>query len=434
MSLLTTEHTSKSIGQMRDRFISVRQQSMKLCETLKEEDFVVQPVVDVSPPKWHLAHTTWFFETFVLKAFYEQYEVFDKQYDFLFNSYYESVGKRTIRAERGFMTRPTVGEIKQYRAYVDEQLSAFLSGLTELQPELEELIVLGLQHEQQHQELMLYDIKRIFGGNPIFPVYREISGATEASSIVAKEWLSMPEGTYEIGVKEGATGFSFDNESGVHKVHLHAYEIESGLVTNGEFLEFVEADGYERFEYWLMEGWEWVKKQEFKNPAYWFFLDGEWVWIELQGGHRPIEMDAPVTNVRLYAADAYARRKGLRLPTEFEWEAAARQYAPEVPAAANFVEEENYHPVVRTAGNYQFFGDVWEWTNSSYLPYPYFQTKKGAVGEYNGKFMVNQMVLRGGSCATPRDHIRHTYRNFFHPHLKWFFNGIRLARYSRDPQ
>ncbi|MEL7220652.1 MAG: ergothioneine biosynthesis protein EgtB [Bacteroidota bacterium] len=430
MSLLTTEQTSSSLKQLGDRFTRVRQQSMKICETLKEEDFVVQPVVDVSPPKWHLAHTTWFFETFILKAFDDEYKVFDQQYDFLFNSYYESVGKRTIRAERGFMTRPTVSEIKNYRSYVDQALIAFLGRLEDITTDLHDLIVLGIQHEQQHQELMMYDIKRIFGGNPIFPIYREIGQVREPAATVDKEWLSMDEGIYEIGIDEGDPGFSFDNESGKHKVYLQSYEIESGLVSNGEFLEFVKAGGYKSFKYWLMEGWEWIKQQEFKNPAYWFFLDGEWVWFDLQGGLRPLEMDAPVTHVSFYEADAYARWRGLRLPSEFEWEAAARKYSPEVPLSANFVEEAHYHPVVRQSGNYQFFGDVWEWTNSAYLPYPHFETKEGAVGEYNGKFMVNQMVLRGGSCATPRDHIRHTYRNFFHPHLKWFFNGLRLARYS----
>ena len=430
MSLLTTEKTSKSVRQLIDRFIRVRQQSMKICEPLKEEDFVVQPVVDVSPPKWHLAHTTWFFEVFILKEYHAHYQVFDEQYDFLFNSYYESVGTRTIRAERGFMTRPTVGEIKEYRTYVDQQLSGFLSSFDTLPVQMEELMLLGLQHEQQHQELMLYDIKRIFGGNPVFPVYREQSAAQNTSNKAGKKWLSMDEGIYEIGVDEDTAGFSFDNESGKHRVFLHSYQIESGLVTNGEFLEFISAGGYESFEYWLMEGWEWVKRQEFKNPAYWFLLDGEWHWFDLRGGLHPVNMDAPVTHVSFYEADAFARWRGLRLPTEFEWEAAAKRYSPEVPDAANFVEDEHFRPVVSENGNYQFFGDVWEWTNSAYLPYPHFKTKKGAVGEYNGKFMVNQMVLRGGSCATPRDHIRHTYRNFFHPHLKWFFNGIRLAKYS----
>ena len=395
MSVLATEKTFGPTQHLYDQFTQVRQQTMKLCETLKSEDFVVQPVVDVSPPKWHLAHTTWFFETFILQEFHEGYEVFDKQYGFLFNSYYESVGVRTIRAERGFMTRPTVTEIKKYRAYVDEQMSTFLSSQQHLKPEVEELLVLGCQHEQQHQELMLYDIKRIFGGNPIFPVYREISAVQEPTDMPEKTWLPVEEGVYQIGIEDHDKQFSFDNESGRHQVYLHAYEIQSGLVTNGEYLEFIEAGGYKDFRYWLMEGWEWIKNQEFKNPAYWFHLDGEWTWFDLQGGLRPLDMNAPVTHVSFYEADAYARWRGLRLPSEFEWETASKLYSPEVPLTANFVEQEHYHPVVAQGGNYQFFGDVWEWTNSAYLPYPYFTTKEGAVGEYNGKFMVNQMVLRG---------------------------------------
>lgn len=429
--MLTSERTTQGAESLLDRYLKVRNQTEKLCETLSDEDYVVQPVVDVSPPKWHLAHTTWFFETFVLKQFKENYQVFDEQYNFLFNSYYESVGQRTVRAERGFMTRPTVKEIYGYRAYVDSQIDELLNSIDFITDELDELLVLGLQHEQQHQELMLYDIKRIFGGNPVFPVYQtaEETNQSESSSAIEVDWLSVDEGIYSIGKGTDEEDFSFDNEQGRHKVFLQACELQSRLVTNGEYLQFIEDGGYRQFKYWLMEGWEWLKKQEFKNPAYWFHLDGEWVWFDLKGGLRPIDMSAPVTHISFYEADAYARWRGLRLPTEFEWEIAAKKYSPEIPANANFVEKENYHPVKATKGNYQFFGDVWEWTNSNYLPYPYFEIKEGAVGEYNGKFMINQMVLRGGSCATPANHIRHTYRNFFHPHLKWFFNGIRLARF-----
>lgn len=430
MPMLTSESTPQTMESLKIRFQGVRNQTEKLCETLQDEDFVVQPVVDVSPPKWHLAHTTWFFETFVLQEFKKDYEVYDDQYNFLFNSYYESVGQRTIRAERGFMTRPTVKEIFSYRAYIDSQVNDLLDDIDEVSAEMNELLVLGMQHEQQHQELMLYDIKRIFGGNPVYPVYREGSGDLRVDvTVPAAEWLSVEEGTYSIGRATNDVGFSFDNEFGRHKVYLQSYAVQSRLVTNGEFLEFIEAGGYEHFKFWLMEGWEWLKKEEFKNPAYWFFLDGKWVWFDLNGGLIPIDMNAPLTHVSYYEAEAYARWKGFRLPTEFEWEIAANKYSPEIPEKANFVEKENYRPIQAEKGNYQFFGDVWEWTNSSYLPYPYFETKEGAVGEYNGKFMINQMVLRGGSCATPANHIRHTYRNFFHPHLKWFFNGIRLARY-----
>lgn len=429
--MLTSERTTQDAESLLNRYLQVRNQTEKLCETLSDEDFVVQPVVDVSPPKWHLAHTTWFFETFVLKQFFENYQVFDDQYNFLFNSYYESVGQRTIRAERGFMTRPTVKEIFKYRAFVDAKINELLENIEFVSGELDELLVLGLQHEQQHQELMLYDIKRIFGGNPIFPVYRAANDNEQDNNTepIQTEWLAVDEGTYSIGRGADEPGFSFDNEHGQHKVYLQACEVQSRLVTNGEYLRFIEDGGYQQFKYWLMEGWEWLKKEEFKNPAYWFHLDGTWVWFDLKGGLHPIDMDAPVTHVSFYEADAYARWRGLRLPTEFEWEIAAKKYSPKVPSIANFVEKEHYHPVKAAKGNYQFFGDVWEWTNSSYLPYPYFETKEGAVGEYNGKFMINQMVLRGGSCATPANHIRHTYRNFFHPQLKWFFNGIRPARF-----
>ncbi|MGB3468555.1 MAG: ergothioneine biosynthesis protein EgtB, partial [Cyclobacteriaceae bacterium] len=372
---MTSEKTSKDIRSLSDRYHEVRNQTVKLCETLQDEDFVVQPVVDVSPPKWHLAHTTWFFETFVLQKFRKEYKVFDEQYNFLFNSYYESVGQRTVRAERGYMTRPTVKDIFAYRAYVDDQLGKMLRGLDEVSAELSELLTLGMQHEQQHQELMLYDIKRIFGGNPIFPVYREnIDRQKSAKKTNKAHWLKIDEGLYSVGREEGESGFSFDNESGRHQVYLQNYEIQSRLVTNGEFQEFIEADGYKQFNYWLMEGWEWLKKEEFRNPAYWFHLDGEWVWYNLRGGLQKIDMDAPVTHVSFYEADAYARWKGCRLPTEFEWETAALHYSPKISELANFVEKENYMPLPATDGNNQFFGDVWEWTNSSYLPYPYFDT------------------------------------------------------------
>jgi len=427
MSLLAVDKESDSIQLLAKRFQEVRDQSIKLCTPLKDEDYVVQPVVDVSPPKWHLAHTTWFFETFVLIPLKKDYQVFDKQFGFLFNSYYESVGAKAVRVERGNMTRPTVSEVKDYRNYVDIQMIGFFEEIEELSEDLMKLMELGLQHEQQHQELLVYDVKRILGGNPIFPPYLEHSETKSTTELEEANWLSVSEGIYDIGHQEKS--FSFDNELGAHKVFLHAFEVQSRLVTNGEYLEFIQAGGYEQFKYWLSEGWGWVKTQEFKSPKYWFLIDGDWMNYQLVGGLQPLDMNAPVTHVSYFEADAFARWKGLRIPTEFEWETAAKIFAPTVSDENNFVEDNKFAPQASQNGNNQFFGDVWEWTSSSYLPYPYFTIEEGAIGEYNGKFMVNQMVLRGGSCATPKDHIRHTYRNFFPAELKWFFNGIRLARH-----
>ncbi len=432
MSVLTVDEKSTSIQILANRYQEVRDQSMKLCEPLQQEDYVVQPVVDVSPPKWHLAHTTWFFETFVLIPQKKDYQVFNEQFGFLFNSYYESVGKKALRVERGFMTRPTVMEVKDYRVYVDKQMIGFLESLQEMDHELDRLLELGLQHEQQHQELLVYDVKRILGGNPIFPAYQDVSPRNVSENnenTLPVKWLSVGEGVYDIGDQSKGKKFTFDNEHGAHKVYLHAYEVQSRLVTNGEYLEFIKDDGYKQFKYWLSEGWDWAKRQESKNPMYWFLIDGAWMNYQLVGGLQPIDMNAPVTHISYYEADAFARWKGLRLPTEFEWETAAKKYSADVPQKANFVENEKYSPSKASEDNYQFFGDAWEWTSSSYMPYPYFTIEEGAIGEYNGKFMVNQMVLRGGSCATPNNHIRHTYRNFFPAHLKWFFNGIRLARH-----
>ncbi len=407
------------------KFNSVRNQSEYLTRNLKTEDFVVQPVVDVSPPKWHLAHTTWFFEEFVLGPYSPGYTVFHKDYNFLFNSYYESVGERVQRPNRGFMTRPTVEEIKQYRSYVNEHVNKFLESANDISTDLVYTIQLGLQHEQQHQELLLYDIKYILNQYPLFPKFTDKSVAN--SIYKEARFLEVDEGTYEVGNKDH--GFCFDNELGAHKVYLHKYEIMDRLVTNGEYLEFIDAGGYKEFKYWFMEAWAWVNETNQKHPMHWYFLNGEWYYFSLSGGLVPLDMNAPVTHVSYYEADAYARWKGFRLPTEFEWEVAAKIYEPSVPLSANFVESENYTPKSPGNESYQFFGDVWEWTSSNYSAYPGFQTAEGAIGEYNGKFMVNQMVLKGGSCATPRDHIRHTYRNFFHPYLKWFFNGIRLAKH-----
>ncbi|MEM8567233.1 MAG: ergothioneine biosynthesis protein EgtB [Bacteroidota bacterium] len=406
---------------LKERFQTVRNQSRKICAPLTAEDHVVQPVVDVSPPKWHLGHTTWFFETFVLEPYVPDYKIFDNSYSYLFNSYYETVGARVIRTNRGNMTRPSVSEILGYREHVNTALEKLLD--TELVQEQLDLIELGLQHEQQHQELLFYDIKYILGNNPLFPEYlpnREIP-QLETGKIGN---LEIEEGIYSIGYDRN--GFHFDNERGVHKVYLHGCQLEDRLITNGEYLEFMLDGGYEDFRHWLSEGWDWVKTNKIRGPLHWHQSEEEWMVYSLRGGLQPVELNEPVTHISFFEADAYAKWRKKRLLTEFEWEVACRQYG-QINKGSNFSEQGYYAPTAAISNNNQLFGDVWEWTSSAYRPYPFYEAPEGAVGEYNGKFMVNQMVLRGGSCATSKTHIRNTYRNFFHPHLRWMFSGIRLA-------
>ncbi|WP_145854854.1 ergothioneine biosynthesis protein EgtB [Pedobacter suwonensis] len=378
-----------------EEYLQIRKYSEQVCEPLQTEDYVVQPVVDVSPPKWHLGHTTWFFETFILKPFSSNYQVYNDDYNFVFNSYYETVGNRVIRTDRGNLSRPGVNEIYQYRAYVDEAMVNFLANV--LNDEVRELLVLGFNHEQQHQELLLTDIKYILGNNPLFPAYvkdkKEVSGIQNEPG-----WIDIPAGVYEIGYD--GTGFSFDNELNRHQVYLHDFAISKTLVTNADFLEFIHAGGYENFNYWHSEGWDWVKSNHIASPMYWHLVDGEWFNYTL-GGLLPVDLNAPVSHISYYESYAYASWKGMRLPTEFEWEVAAKHFN---------------------------WGERWEWTESAYLAYPGFSKAPGAIGEYNGKFMVNQKVLRGASIATPQNHSRITYRNFFHPHLRWQYTGIRLVK------
>ena len=407
---------------VKDRYTQVRNRTESICSPLNPEDHVVQPIVDVSPPKWHLGHTTWFFETFVLEPHSNDYTLFNKSYGYLFNSYYETVGARVIRTDRGNMTRPTVQEILGYRAYVDSKMEELLE--EELEPTVLALVELGLQHEQQHQELLFYDIKYILGNNPLFPAYVNET-VPPSVDIQAAGYLPLEEGVYTIG-HEGQ-GFHFDNELGVHNVFIHQCALQDRLITNAEYLEFIEDGGYQDFRFWLSEAWEWVKTGEVKAPFHWHFTGNTWYHYTLNGGLQKIDPAAPVTHVSFFEADAYAKWRGLRLPTEFEWEVACNQYGTS-NGHSNFMESDHYAPVPKKDDNNQFYGDVWEWTASAYRPYPYYQAPEGAVGEYNGKFMINQMVLKGGSCATPSDHIRSTYRNFFHPHLRWMFSGIRLAK------
>ncbi len=407
----------------RKRYTDIRQQTASICNPLINEDYVVQPIIDVSPPKWHLAHTTWFFENFLLVPHLKGYKVCNKDYNFLFNSYYETVGERVLRPNRGNLTRPGVNEVYQYRAYVDQHMLELLS--EDLEQSILDVLEIGLQHEQQHQELLVYDIKYILGTNPIFPTYKEAANISTNNEIRPASFVEIDEGTYTIGHQ--TEGFCFDNELGVHKTYINPCRIMDRLVTNREYLAFMEAGGYDKFNYWLAEGWDWVNRENAYAPFHWHEISGEWHQYELVGGLRKLDLDQPVSHVSYYEADAYARWKGMRLPTEYEWEAASQTSLLNNVKEANLTDKQNFGTVAQQSGNSQILGDVWEWTSSNYTPYPNYQIAEGALGEYNGKFMINQMVLKGGSCATARDHIRTTYRNFFHPHLRWLFSGIRLA-------
>ena len=405
------------------QYHETRQTTLSLCDPLSPEDYVVQPIEDVSPPKWHLGHTTWFFENFIL-ANEPGYQLFNPEFNYFFNSYYESQGERVLRTNRGNMTRPTINEIKDYRTHVDEHMGQFFAKYTELPQDLFYVIDVGIQHEKQHQELLVTDLKYILGGNPLFPVYHQNGTRQSAPFVKTENYLSVEEGIYSIGYDDD--GFHYDNETGRHQVFLHTYKVMDRLITNEEYLEFMQAGGYENFEHWLAEAWDWVNKNEVRAPYYWFEKDGEWYNYTLHG-FKKVDLHEPVTHVSFYEADAFAKWKGKRLPTEFEWEVACNHYAPQIPAEANLLESNHFIPVGKTGGANQMFGDVWEWTNSAYLPYPYYQKAEGGLGEYNGKFMINQMVLKGGSCATSKDQIRSSYRNFFQADKRWQFTGIRLA-------
>ena len=415
-----------SLNDILPRYQEVRQQSENLCQPLNPEDYVVQPIVDVSPPKWHLAHTTWFFETFLLARFKPGYRVFHPDYGYLFNSYYEHAGERVLRTDRGNLTRPGVDEIYAYRQHVDREMEDLLNSSYSPEDEIFRVLEIGLQHEQQHQELLITDIKYILGHNPVFPAYGSHNSSLSSNKQKAEAFLDVPQGIYNIG-HEG-TGFCFDNELAMHQVFLPPFRIMNRLVTNGEYLDFIEAGGYKDFSHWLMEGWEWVKAEDICTPLYWHKFNAQWYSYTLYG-LEPLDINAPVTHISFYEADAYARWRGSRLPSEYEWETACKMYQPSIPENAQFQDEGNFVPRPAGSNNFQFYGDCWEWTGSAYRPYPYFKKEEGALGEYNGKFMINQMVLRGGSCATPENHIRSTYRNFFHPHLRWQFTGIRLAEH-----
>ncbi len=410
-----------------DQYHAVRAFSEKICEPLVPEDYVVQSMPDVSPAKWHLAHTSWFYETFLLKPHLAGYTSIHPQYDFLFNSYYNAVGERHCRVKRGVVSRPTVDETYAYRAYVDRHIETLLCEADEAKlSELEPLLTLGLHHEQQHQELMVTDLKYNFFENPLCPVYRPRRDVS-ISAVPAMEWIAFGEGVKEIGWN--GTGFAFDNETPRHKEYVPAFALGSRLVTNGEYLKFIEDGGYEKPEYWLSEGWNVVKANGWSSPLCWWNQRGDWKEFTL-AGMGPLDLTAPACHVSLFEADAYARWAGARLATEAEWETASET----VPLCGNFAEAGRFHPAPLDPNDaepgklHQMFGDVWEWTRSQYTPYPGYAPPPGALGEYNGKFMCNQFVLRGGSCATSHSHMRATYRNFFPPDARWQFMGIRLAK------
>jgi len=432
------------IDRLRRRFHQIRSFTNSLCAGLEPEDYVVQSMPDVSPTKWHLAHTTWFFETFILKKFVTGYRAEIPEYAYLFNSYYNAAGDMHRRDLRGLISRPTVREAQRYRASIDSHIDDLLSNADgELLDQIEPILVLGIHHEQQHQELLITDIKHVFAQNPLYPVFRA-GGARSPSApklptadVPPIGFIEFEQIVTEIG--HNGRGFAYDNEVPRHHVLVPAFALASRPVMNGEYIAFIENNGYQRPEFWLSLGWMTVNEQRWNAPLYWMKRDDTW-WYFTLSGFRPVDESEPITHISYFEADAYANWAGSRLPTEFEWERAAM----DCPIEGNFVETEFFHPAyaaVEPAVSaekreqdrrlQQMFGDVWEWTRSAYSPYPGYRVAPGALGEYNGKFMCNQYVLRGGSCASSRTHIRPTYRNFFQPEKRWQFTGIRLAR---DPE
>jgi len=379
---------------MIDRFLRIRQNSEQLCKPLLIEDYSLQASEFVSPPKWHLAHSTWFWEEFVLTKYDENYVLYDEDFHFLFNSYYNNVGKRVLRPARGLMSRPSVAEVYSYRKYVTDAVITFLN--TNPSKAILAVVEIGINHEEQHQELLVYDIKYILGNQPTFPAYQD-RFKTKVETHAA-DFFKIDAGLYEIGHQE--QGFCFDNELESHKVYVNDFEISNTLVTNQEYFDFILAGGYQNFNFWHDDGWSWINSNKIEAPLYWYKIDGEW-WNYTLNGLEKVVPDVPVMHISFYEAFAYSEWKGCRLPTEFEWEIASDKFQ---------------------------WGQLWEWTNSAYLAYPGFSKAPGALGEYNGKFMINQMILRGGSVATPEGHSRKTYRNFFPPDMRWQFSGLRLAK------
>jgi ergothioneine biosynthesis protein EgtB len=413
------------------KYAAVRNVTHKICEPLQTEDYIVQPVPDVSPPKWHLAHTTWFFETMLLQKFSKQYTPHQSLYGYLFNSYYQSLGPRWDRQNRGTLSRPTVKEVFKYRSAIDERIAELVYEVPETDwDDFSSLMVLGLNHEQQHQELLVMDIKCILGLNPLYPSYLEqVQTANPALPVMEQKFIRFPGGLHEIGAR--GDGFYYDNEAPTHCVSVADFLLADRLVTNAEYLEFIEDGGYGEFRHWLADGWDFIQQNGISSPLFWRKVEGSWHEVTLSGLDKLIP-ENPVCHVSYYEADAFANWSGKRLPTEQEWEVAATTAGVD-PSRGNFLDDNLLHPRSASAVAQdglqprQMLGDLWEWTGSAYLPYPGYRRQAGPLGEYNGKFMNNQMVLRGGCCATPRDHIRISYRNFFQPEKRWQFSGIRLA-------
>ncbi|GGY57134.1 ergothioneine biosynthesis protein EgtB [Parvularcula lutaonensis] len=412
------------------RFRAVRDETMALAAHLHPEDMLLQAMEDASPTRWHLAHTSWFFEEFLLQRFEDHFTPFDDQYRYLFNSYYEAVGARWPRMNRGLLSRPRVSEIVRYREAVDQRMDALISTLDAARfAEAAPLIELGLHHEQQHQELICTDIKAAFGLNPVFPVAFPLPGnhpeEPEATTAANERWVSFEGGLHEVGF-EGA-GFHFDNEGPRHRQYLEDFALHGTPVTNGQFLDFIEDGGYQTASHWLSDGWSWVQAGNIAHPLYWHEIDGAWFEFSLHG-LIPLRRDRILSHVNAYEAMAFASWAKARLPREAELEIALRESDP---GEGQFLDPGGFvHPHLagRDKGLGSAFGTVWDWTQSPYTPYPGYQPAEGAIGEYNGKFMSSQLVLKGGSCATPRGHVRASYRNFFPPDARWQFTGIRLAR------
>lgn len=417
-----------------NRYQTVRGFTEKICEPLAIEDYMLQSMEDVSPTKWHIAHTSWFFEQFVLLNGLPDYEAFNETYFYLFNSYYVAAGQRHCRPKRGLISRPTVAEVFAYRHHIDKNMAEMIKGLEgERLDHWAEIIELGTHHEQQHQELMLTDIKHNLSINPLLPTLIESAAETPRTQTIPLKWIEFDEGVYEIGFKNDDDQFLFDNELPLHRTFVEPFALTNRLITNGEWIEFIEDEGYTRHDLWLTAGFGLAVKEEWDSPLYWQKGNGKddtqnW-YIFTLGGLKKVNQAEPVTHITYYEADAFARWADARLPTEFEWEIASHG----LPTAGNFVEDGQFHPMpVSESADpdqlHQMFGDVWEWTQSHYSPYPGFKTVEGALGEYNGKFMANQFVLRGGSVATSETHIRPTYRNFWHPDTAFQFTGLRLAK------
>lgn len=373
----------------------IRQKTIEFCSLLEIEDYSIQVVKFASPAKWHLAHTTWFFEAFILKNYVKDYQEFDKNFNYLFNSYYNNVGERILQNNRGNMSRPSTSKVLDYRKYVDAKMQEFLKDVAD--KKVTDLVILGLNHEQQHQELLITDVKYMLGHNPLLPSLNSSYNLIKDTNTDPKN-INIKAGIYEIGYQ--GNDFCYDNELGIHKVYIDDFEINNHLITNGEYLEFMNSGGYSDFNIWLDEGWTWVHNEEINSPMYWHKIDNEWHYYTLAGIQK-VDENAILSHINYYEASAFAEWKGMRLPTEFEWEIASSKLD---------------------------WGKRWEWTNSAYLAYPRFEKENGAVGEYNGKFMSNKMVLRGASIATSKDHSRNTYRNFFHPSQRWQFTGLRLVK------